>query len=118
MRTRSNPFFGWRVVGAVFVLAMFGWGVGFYGPPVYLHAVRETRGWPVALVSTNDQDTDQEMHGHRWRSAPALGRRSRRERYASEWGTTHQLRDRRAGRGARFRPRARSNGGLDGGSAA
>jgi Major Facilitator Superfamily len=52
MRTRSNPFFGWRVVGAVFVLAMFGWGVGFYGPPVYLHAVRETRGWQLALVST------------------------------------------------------------------
>ena len=33
-------FYGWRVVGAAFVLAMFGWGVGFYGPPVYLHAVR------------------------------------------------------------------------------
>jgi Major Facilitator Superfamily len=52
MQTRSNLFFGWRVVGAVFVLAMFGWGVGFYGPPVYLHSVRETRGWPVGLVST------------------------------------------------------------------
>jgi MFS family permease len=51
MRTRSNLFFGWRVVGAVFVLAMFGWGVGFYGPPVYLHAVREARGWPLALLS-------------------------------------------------------------------
>jgi hypothetical protein len=52
MQTRSNLFFGWRVVGAVFLLAMFGWGVGFYGPPVYLHAVRETRGWPLELVST------------------------------------------------------------------
>ena len=29
MQTRSNLFFGWRVVGAVFLLAMFGWGVGF-----------------------------------------------------------------------------------------
>lgn len=52
MRTRSNLFFGWRVVGAVFVLAMFRWGVGFYGPPVYLHSVREARGWPLTLVST------------------------------------------------------------------
>lgn len=46
-----NNFYGWRVVGAAFVLAVFGWGVGFYGPPVYLHAVREARGWPLALVS-------------------------------------------------------------------
>ena len=52
--TASGParFYGWRVVGAAFVLAMFGWGLGFYGPPVFLHAVREARGWPLALVST------------------------------------------------------------------
>ena len=31
---------------------MFGWGVGFYGPPIYLHAVQQERGWPLALVST------------------------------------------------------------------
>jgi MFS family permease len=48
----SQPYYGWRIVAAVFVLATFGWGVGFYGPPVYLHAVREARGWPLALVST------------------------------------------------------------------
>jgi MFS family permease len=44
-------FFGWRVVWAAFVVAIFGWGVGFYGPPVFLEAVRAARGWPVALVS-------------------------------------------------------------------
>lgn len=44
-------FHGWRVVGAAFVLAVFGWGIGFYGPPVYLQAVREARGWPVSLVA-------------------------------------------------------------------
>jgi Major Facilitator Superfamily len=49
---RGAPFHGWQVVGGAFVLAMFGWGVGFYGPPVYLHAVRDARGWPLALVST------------------------------------------------------------------
>ena len=50
--TRSETFYGWRVVGAAFVLAVFGWGVGFYGPPIYLHAVRDARGWPLGLVST------------------------------------------------------------------
>ncbi|SKA34764.1 Cyanate permease [Enhydrobacter aerosaccus] len=48
----QQPFFGWRVVAGVFVLAVFGWGLGFYGPPVFLHAVQEARGWPVVLVST------------------------------------------------------------------
>lgn len=44
-------FFGWQVVGAAFVLAVFGWGMGFYGPPVFLHAVEAGRGWPLPLVS-------------------------------------------------------------------
>jgi hypothetical protein len=48
----SGTFYGWRVVGAAFVLAVFGWGLGFYGPPVFLSVIRETRGWPLALVST------------------------------------------------------------------
>jgi MFS family permease len=49
---RRRAFFGWRVVAAAFILAVFGWGVGFYGPPVFLHAVREARGWPLELVSS------------------------------------------------------------------
>src|SRR5690349_15002362 len=44
-------FFGWRIVAAAFVLAVFGWGLGFYGPPIYLHAVVTGRGWPLSLVS-------------------------------------------------------------------
>jgi MFS family permease len=47
-----KTFYGWRVVAAAFLLAVFGWGLGFYGPPVYLHAVREARGWSLILVST------------------------------------------------------------------
>lgn len=47
----EKPFFGWRVVAGAFVLAIFGWGLGFYGTPVYLHAVREARGWSIELVS-------------------------------------------------------------------
>ena len=48
----QTTFFGWRVVAGAFVLAVFGWGLGFYGPPVYLHAVQEARGWSTVLVST------------------------------------------------------------------
>lgn len=50
--TRPTSFYGWRVVSAAFVLAVFGWGMGFYGPPVFLNVVREARGWPLAFIST------------------------------------------------------------------
>ncbi|WP_206664614.1 MFS transporter [Dankookia rubra] len=46
-----RSFLGWRVAWAAFTVAVFGWGVGFYGPPVFLFAVHETRGWSVTLVS-------------------------------------------------------------------
>lgn len=48
---RDRGFRGWRVTWAAFVVAAFGWGVGFYGPPVFLFAVQDSRGWSVALVS-------------------------------------------------------------------
>ncbi len=44
-------FFGWRVVGAAFVFAVFAWGIAFYGLSVLLHAIHETRGWPISLIS-------------------------------------------------------------------
>lgn len=44
-------FFGWRVVGAAFVYAVFAWGIGFYGLSLFLHRIHEQRGWPVALIS-------------------------------------------------------------------
>jgi hypothetical protein len=47
----TGTFHGWRVVAGAFVLAVFGWGIGFYGPPVFLHAIRTTRDWPLAFVS-------------------------------------------------------------------
>src|SRR5438105_862677 len=54
--TRRAPttrrFHGWRVVAGAFVLAIFGWGVGFYGPPVFLHQVRAARGWSLPLASS------------------------------------------------------------------
>jgi MFS family permease len=45
------PFFGWRVAWAAFAVAVFAWGVGFYGPSVFLHALHEGRGWPVSTIS-------------------------------------------------------------------
>ncbi len=48
---RDRGFRGWRVTWAAFIVAAFGWGVGFYGPPVFLFAVQDGRGWSVALVS-------------------------------------------------------------------
>lgn len=47
----ARPFFGSHVVAATFLLVTFGWGVGFYGPPVFLYAVVARTGWPVPMVS-------------------------------------------------------------------
>ena len=51
-QVQASTFYGWRVVWAAFVLAIFGWGLGFYGPPVFLKVLHEERGWPIALIST------------------------------------------------------------------
>ena len=40
-RVHGAHFYGWRVVYASFVLAFFGWGLGFFGPPVFLSVIRE-----------------------------------------------------------------------------
>ena len=48
----DRPFFGWWVVAAAFLIAVFGWGFGFYGPTIYLYAVIERTGWSVTLVSS------------------------------------------------------------------
>jgi MFS family permease len=44
-------FFGWRVVGAAFVVALFAWGIGFYGPPIFLQNLHLERGWPIPMIS-------------------------------------------------------------------
>lgn len=47
----GRTFFGWKVTGGAFVLAVFGWGLGFYGPPVFLGVLHATRGWSLGLIS-------------------------------------------------------------------
>lgn len=44
-------FFGWRVVGAAFVSAMFAWGISFYGPPIFLQVLHDGRGWAVDAIA-------------------------------------------------------------------
>ncbi|MGB6102317.1 MAG: MFS transporter [Pusillimonas sp.] len=45
-------FFGVWVVRAAFLLAILGWGVGFYGPPIYLAEVAQRTNWSLSLVSS------------------------------------------------------------------
>src|SRR5258706_6628183 len=47
----GNLFFGWKVVAAAFVAAVFAWGIGLYGRPVFVHALHAGRGWPVSTIA-------------------------------------------------------------------
>jgi hypothetical protein len=75
MADDGRGFFGWRVVAAQrrerrrspvlaaveggdrglgfasAALEIFGWGIGFCGPPIYMHAVPEAHGWTLEVVS-------------------------------------------------------------------
>ena len=42
---------GWLVVGAAFLVGMFGFGLGFYGPGIYLVALRKRHGWSTEQLS-------------------------------------------------------------------
>ena len=46
-----RPFHGWYVVACCFGIALFGWGLGFYGPSVYLVRLREAHGWSAGTIS-------------------------------------------------------------------
>jgi MFS family permease len=51
MAMKNTRFFGQTVLTCTFILAVVGWGIGFYGPPIYMQAVMERTGWPIAQVS-------------------------------------------------------------------
>src|SRR5437867_3427841 len=44
-------FYGWTVVGATFGMAMFSFGLGFYGLTVYLASLQRLHGWSASTVS-------------------------------------------------------------------
>src|SRR5258708_24345905 len=43
---------GWRIVAVCFLVATFGWGLGFYGQSVYLAELHRLYGWPASLISS------------------------------------------------------------------
>ncbi len=48
----SIRYDGWRIVAVCFLLAIFGWGLGFYGQSVYVAELHRLRGWPASLISS------------------------------------------------------------------
>src|ERR1700722_12951692 len=48
----SARYEGWRIVVVCFLVATFGWGLGFYGQSVYLAELHRQHGWPSSLIST------------------------------------------------------------------
>jgi MFS family permease len=47
----SPRYEGWRIVAVCFLIATFGWGLGFYGQSVYLAELQRIHGWPASLIS-------------------------------------------------------------------
>lgn len=48
----AKRFPGWSIAWVAFTIAAFSWGVGFYGPSVFLQTLHATRGWPIAAISS------------------------------------------------------------------
>lgn len=44
-------FFGRRVVGVAFIVAVFSWGSAFYALPIFLATLHAERGWSITLIS-------------------------------------------------------------------
>jgi MFS family permease len=52
MNSEAQTMFGWKVVGAAFLVAVFSWGAGFYGPSVFLQTLHADRGWAISTISS------------------------------------------------------------------
>src|SRR3984893_9141923 len=48
----SPRYDGWRIVVVCFLVAIFGWGFGFYGQSVYVAELHRLHGWPASLISS------------------------------------------------------------------
>jgi MFS family permease len=48
----SSLYHGWLVVAFAFLVALFSWGLGFYGLGIYLVALRASFGWSAADIAT------------------------------------------------------------------
>ena len=47
----ARYFYGWNVVGATFVMALWSFGLGFYGLTVYVAALQRLHAWSASAVS-------------------------------------------------------------------
>jgi MFS family permease len=47
----ARYFYGWNVVAATFVMALFTFGLGFYGLTVYVATLQRLHGWSASAVS-------------------------------------------------------------------
>jgi MFS family permease len=52
MNKVSKAYHGWWVVVCAFVIALYGWGLGFYGLSLYLVALHKAHGWSPATISS------------------------------------------------------------------
>jgi len=48
----NKRYHGWWVVTCAFVIALYGWGLGFYGLSLYLVALQKAHGWSPATISS------------------------------------------------------------------
>ncbi len=49
---RTRLYHGWKVVACAFLIAVFGWGFGFYGIGVFLAELVERHGWATSSVAS------------------------------------------------------------------
>jgi MFS family permease len=48
----ARPLYhGWLVVAGAFLIALFGWGFGFYAPGIYLVTLEHRHGWSATEIS-------------------------------------------------------------------
>jgi len=47
----AGLYHGWLIVAVAFLVALFGFGLGFYGPGIYLVALRARFGWSAADIA-------------------------------------------------------------------
>ena len=51
MAAPTGIYHGWRVVVCAFLVALFGWGLGFYGAGIYLVALQARHGWSTGAIA-------------------------------------------------------------------
>ena len=45
-------FYGWKIVIVCFLIALFSFGIGFYGLGIYLVSLQALHGWSTSLIAS------------------------------------------------------------------